>query len=229
MKKIFVIEGTDGSGKETQTAALYERLIKEGNEVYKTSFPNYPSESSGPVKLYLSGKISQNPNDISAKAASMFYAVDRYITYKTQIEEKYNDDKTLILLDRYVSSNLLHQGSKIIANSDDYSKLDEFATWIDEREFGDFELPRPSEVFFLFVPVEYSLKMMENRKNKITDSEKKDIHESNPEHLMNSVKSGLHLAKTLNWNIIECIKDGKLRSIADIHEEIYGIIKNKYL
>lgn len=229
MKKIFVIEGTDGSGKQTQTAILYERLTKEGNSVFKTSFPNYNSPSSGPVKEYLSGNISQNPNDISAKAASLFYAVDRYITYKKNIESKYLDDKTLILLDRYVSSNLLHQGSKIIANSNDYDKLDEFANWIYEREFDDLELPRPSAVFFLYVPTEYTLKMMENRKNKITDENKKDIHESNPEHLLNSVKSGLYLAKKLNWHIIECVKDDSLRSIDEIHNEIYDIISNKYL
>jgi dTMP kinase len=229
MKKIFVIEGTDGSGKETQTKALFERLTNEGNTIYKTSFPNYNSQSSGPVKEYLSGNISQNPNDISAKAASLFYAVDRYITYKEEIEKIYNDDKTIILLDRYVSSNLLHQGSKIIANSDDYTKLDEFTNWIYEREFGDLELPKPNEVFFLYVPTQYTLKMMENRKNKITNNDKKDIHESDTNHLLNSVKSGLYLAKKLNWNIIECIKDDKLRSIEDIHEEIYGIIKSKYL
>lgn len=229
MKKIFVIEGTDGSGKQTQTAKLYERLINEGNEVFKTSFPNYDSQSSGPVKEYLAGNISQSPNDISAKAASLFYAVDRYITYKKDIEEKYLDDKTLILFDRYVSSNLLHQGSKIIANSNDYSKLDEFANWNYEREFGDLELPKPTAVFFLYVPTEYTLKMMEYRKNKITNGEKKDIHESNQEHLVNSVKSGLHLAKKLNWHIIECVKDDKLRTIEDIHEELYGIISSKYL
>ena len=86
MNKIFVIEGTDGSGKQTQTQKTYERLLQDGNKVFKTSFPNYDNPSSGPVKEYLSGNISKNPNDISAKAASLFYAVDRYITYKENIE-----------------------------------------------------------------------------------------------------------------------------------------------
>jgi len=129
MKKIFVIEGTDGSGKQTQTEKIYNKLISKGIPSYKTSFPNYDNLSSGPVREYLSGNISKNPNDISAKAASAFYAVDRYISYKETIEKLYNDDETVIFFDRYVSSNLLHQGGKVLGQTGSYDKLSEFADW----------------------------------------------------------------------------------------------------
>ncbi len=227
MNKIFVIEGTDGSGKQTQTQKIYERLLEENRKVFKTSFPNYDSQSSGPVKEYLNGNISKNPDDISAKAASMFYAVDRYITYKENIEKYYLDCETIILFDRYVSSNLLHQGGKILKHTDDYSKLDEFASWISEREFKDLELPEPTQVFFLYVPVEYTLKLMKERENKFTHGSKKDIHEMDTEHLKNAAKSGLYLAKKLDWYIVDCVKDGKLRTIDDIHNEIYNVIKSE--
>ena len=225
MNKIFVIEGTDGSGKETQTNRTYEKLIQDGKTVFKTSFPNYDNLSSGPVREYLSGNISTNPNDISAKAASMFYAVDRYITFKENLEDYYKDDKTILLFDRYVSSNLLHQGGKVLKSTGDYSKLDDYISWLENIEHSDLELPKPTKVFFLHLPVEYTLQLMKERKNKFTKSEKKDIHETDKDHLANAINSGLYIAKKLNWCIIECIKDGKLRSIEDINNEIYSHIK----
>lgn len=221
MNKIFVIEGTDGSGKQTQTQNLYERLLSSNKQVFKTSFPNYDNPSSGPVKEYLSGNISSNPNDISPKAASLFYAVDRYITYKEKIEKYYNDDETLILLDRYVSSNLLHQGGKILKETNDYAKLDEFISWVEQREFEDLQLPRPTQVFFLHIPIDFTLNLMKKRKNKFTHNEKKDIHELDKSHLINAINSGIYVAKKLNWCIVECIQNGKLRSIEDINDEIY--------
>lgn len=224
MKKIFVIEGTDGSGKETQANLIYERLIKDKKDVFKTSFPDYNSQSSGPIKEYLSGAISSNPNDISAKAASCFYAVDRYISYKKNIEQYYKDDKTIILFDRYISSNLLHQGGKILNSTEDFEKLDDFCKWLFKLECNDLELPIPTQVFFLHVPVEFSLSLMKNRENKYSHESKKDIHEIDPNHLKNAEASGLYFAKKLNWQIIECVKDGKLRSIEDINNEIYSII-----
>lgn len=227
MNKIFVIEGTDGSGKQTQTQKIYERLSEEKMKVFKTSFPNYDSQSSGPIKEYLNGNISKDPNDISAKAASMFYAVDRYITYKENIERYYLDNETIILFDRYVSSNLLHQGGKILKQTNDYSKLDEFTNWIYKMEFEDLELPEPTKVFFLYVPVEYTLKLIKTRENKFTHDSKKDIHEMDPEHLKNAAASGLYLAKRQGWYIVECVKDGILRSIEDINNEIYNVIKSE--
>lgn len=224
MNKIFVIEGTDGSGKQTQAQKLYDKLLENNIKCLKTSFPNYDSLSSGPVREYLNGSISLNSNDISSKAASCFYAVDRYITYKKDIEKYYLNNETVILFDRYASSNLLHQGGKVLLKTNDYTKLDEFADWNYNLEYNDLELPKPTITFFLYVPIEYSLKLMQNRENKITHELKKDIHESDVNHLVNASNAGYYLAKKLGWHIVECIKDNTLRSIEDIHSEIYSVV-----
>lgn len=117
--KIIVIEGTDGSGKQTQTAILRKRLEEEGYKVYSTSFPNYASDSSAAVKMYLNGQICDEAKGVSAKAASVFYAVDRYITYKKEIENVYNEGQHVILFDRWVSSNIIHQGAKLLSDIND--------------------------------------------------------------------------------------------------------------
>lgn len=226
MNKIFVIDGTDGSGKKTQTKLIRERLINEGYKLSSVPFPNYPSLSSGPVRMYLEGEISENANDISAKAASTFYAVDRYITYNKDMKKYYEDNETILLQDRYTSANIIHQGSKIISKYGlDSKRLDEFIEWNINLEHNDLELPKPSLTFFMNVPIETVLKLIENRPDEITGNSKKDIHERDITHLENSLKSGLYAAKKLGWYVVDCIKDGVLRSIEEINEEIYLEIK----
>lgn len=223
--KIIVIEGTDGSGKQTQAAKLKERLVQEGYGVYTTSFPNYDSDSSAAVKMYLNGKIRSNANDISAKAASIFYATDRYITYKKEIEEVYNEKEKVIVFDRWVNSNIIHQGAKLISNIHDEEerkqKLMEFVKWLDMLEHEDFEIPRADKVIYLNVPLDYTIKLREKRANKITGGEKQDIHEADNGHLKNASEAGMMAAKLLDWSVIECVKDGEMRSIEDISEEIW--------
>ncbi len=223
--KIIVIEGTDGSGKQTQAERLSERLKKEGYIVYSTSFPNYQSDSSAAVKMYLNGEIKNNASDISAKAASIFYATDRYITYKKEIEPIYNRKDSVIVFDRWVASNIIHQGAKLIANITDEverkRRLTEFITWLDSLEHEDFEVPRASKVIYLNVPLDYTIKLREKRANKITGSEKQDIHESDNSHLKNASESGMIASDILGWTVIECVKEDKMRSIEDISEEIW--------
>lgn len=228
MKKIFVIEGTDGSGKQTQTELTYEKLQKENIPVFRTSFPNYASKSSEPVKMYLNGELGSNANDIKEKPASIFYAVDRFITYQTLLKSYYEDEKTIILLDRYVSSNLLHQGAKIIARNEPYENLDNYQQWLYNLEFEDIGIPKPTNVFFLYLPAKEAIKAMDTRKNKITNEDKKDIHESDTSHLYNAAKSGYYLANKLGWNIINCLDaSGNRRAPEDINEEIYSILKKE--
>ena len=223
--KIIVIEGTDGSGKQTQAAKLKERLQNEGYNVYTTSFPNYDSDSSAAVKMYLNGQIRSNANDVSAKAASIFYATDRYITYKKEIEEVYTKKESVIVFDRWVASNIIHQGQKLIAGIEDENlrkeKLSEFIEWLDVLEHEDFEVPRADTVIYLNVPLEYTIALREKRANKITGGEKQDIHESDNIHLKNASETGLLAAKLLGWKVIQCVEDGKMRSIEDIAEEIW--------
>lgn len=225
MNKIFVIDGTDGSGKKTQIKRIKEKLKNNGIKVASFPFPNYPSLSSGPVRMYLEGEISENPNDISKKAASTFYAIDRYITYQKDMKKIYEDSETVILLDRYTSANLIHQGSKIIEKYGlDTEKLDEFIEWTCNLEYNDLELPKPTKTFFMNMPIETVNKLIENRPDEITGDSKKDIHERNTNHLKNSLTSGLYTAKKLNWHIVDCVKDNELRSIEDINNEIFNEI-----
>ena len=226
--KIVVIEGTDGSGKATQAALLVGKIC-EKRDVYTTSFPRYNSRSSELVKMYLSGEISQNPNDVSAKAASMTYAMDRYITYKKELESIYDSGRYVIVLDRYVGSNIIHQGAKEIANltneEEKEKKLKSFISWLDNLEHNDLGIPRADVTIFLHVPVEFTKKLREGRNNKFTGKEKQDIHESDVTHLQNATMTGLLAAKMLGWHVIECVKDGNMRTVEDIEEEIYSIVE----
>ena len=225
MNKIFVIDGTDGSGKKTQIKRIKERLIEKGIKVASFPFPNYSSLSSGPVRMYLEGEISQNPNDISNKAASSFYAIDRYITFQKDMKSIYNDNETIILLDRYTSANLIHQGSKIIAEYGfDTKKLDEFIDWVCNLEYHDLGLPKPTKTFFMNMPIEIVTELIENRPDEITGNQTKDIHERDISHLKNSLTSGLYTANKLNWYIVNCVNNGALRSIEDINNEVFDEI-----
>lgn len=231
-ERIIVIDGTDGSGKQTQAAELKKRLEQEGYKIYSRSFPNYESNSSALVKMYLCGEITKTPNEVPAEAASIFYAADRYITYKKEIEEVYNRKDEVILFDRYVSSNIIHQGAKKLQEVDGSSEeikeksLSSFIEWLDDFEHEKLKIPRPDLVIFLNVPTEFTIKMREQRANKITGGEKQDIHESDTNHLKMANKSGLMAAKLLNWKVIECVNGDTLRSIDDIADEIFNLVKN---
>ncbi len=224
MRKIFVIEGNDGAGKKTQTKELIKNLNKLNIKTYSTSFPNYNELSSGPVREYLNGNISKTPNEISYKATSYLFAIDRYITFRKHILPYYNDAETIIVFDRYTQSNLIHQGGKIITEYGNTDHLDEFSKWLYNLEYNDLELPKPTATFYLYVPIDFTINMIKNRPNKIDNSMEKDINEKDLTFLCNSAKSGLYYAKKQNWHIIECVKDGILRSIEDISAEILSIV-----
>ena len=220
MGKLFVIDGTDGSGKQTQFQKLQKRLDKEGIEYKTVSFPNYDSPSSSLVKMYLSGEFGENAKDVSPYIASTFYAADRYATYKKDLEEYYNNGG-LILADRYTTANMVHQAGKI----SDEKEREKFLNWLWDFEFNLYGLPVPTEAFFLNMPPEYAFKLMENRKNKFTHEDKKDIHERDKNHIIDSYNAACSLVDKYNWYEVKCVKEDKLRTIEDIHEEIYKEIK----
>lgn len=220
MGKLFVIEGTDSSGKQTQLKKLKERFDRDNIEYKSVSFPNYESNSSELVKIYLSGELAENPKDISPYIASTFYAADRYITFKREYEEYYNKGG-IILADRYTTSSMVHQAGKI----EDAEERKKFLDWLRDFEFNLYGLPIPTQVIFLNMPTEYAIKLMQNRKNKITNGEKKDIHERHPDHLRDAYNEALKLSKKYNWYEINCVKDGKIRTIDDIHEEVFKEVK----
>ena len=218
--KLFVIDGTDGSGKQTQFQRLAKRLESEGIEYRTVSFPNYDSQSSSLVKMYLSGEFGTNAQEISPYIASTFYAVDRYATFKKDYQEYYNNGG-IILADRYTTANMVHQAGKI----KDKKERDKFLKWLWDFEFKLYGLPIPTEVFFLNMPTEKALELMKDRKNKFDENAKKDIHERNETHMRDAYKAACDVAKDYNWFEIKCMKDNKLRTIDDIHEEIYNEVK----
>lgn len=220
MGKLFVIDGTDGSGKQTQFTKLQERLTKDNINFKTVSFPNYESPSSSLVKMYLSGEFGENAKDVSPYIASTFYAADRYATFKTGYQ-KFYDEGGIILADRYTTANMVHQAGKI----KDKKERKKFLDWLWDFEFNLYSLPVPTEVFFLNMPVEKSLELIQNRDNKFTHNTKKDIHERDKSHLIDSYNAACEVAKEYNWYEIKCIKDNNLRTIEDIHEEIYKEVK----
>lgn len=221
--KLIIIEsGSDASGKATQSNRLYERLINEGKQCMKITFPDYNSDSSALVKMYLNGDFGKDPNDVNPYVSSTFYAVDRYASYKTKWGEFYNNGG-IIISDRYTTSNMVHQAAKI--NNDEKEK---FLDWLYDLEFNIYGIPKPDEIIFLDVDPEVSQELMKDRKNKFTGEEAKDIHESNKEYLINSYNNSLYIEDKYNWKVIKCCKDNKLRTIEDINDEIYDNIK-KYL
>ena len=220
MGKLFVIDGTDGSGKQTQFEQLKNRLDKEGIEYKTVSFPNYDSPSASLVKMYLSGEFGEDPKAVNAYIASTFYAVDRYATFKKDYEKYYNDGG-IILADRYTTANMVHQAGKII----DEAEREKFLNWLCDLEFNLYGLPVPTKVFFLNMPVEKTVELMKNRENKFSHNDKKDIHERNEEHLKDSHEAACYVAKKYDWCEINCVKDNKIRTIEDIHEEIFKHVK----
>ncbi len=223
MGKLFVIDGTDGSGKQTQFKELQARLSEENISYRVVSFPNYESESSSLVKMYLSGEFGEKAKDVSPYIASTFYAVDRYATFKKYFESYYNEGG-IILADRYTTANMVHQAGKI----NDEVEREKFLNWLWDFEFKLFGLPVPTKTFFLNMPPEEAMHLMENRENKFTRQPQKDIHERDKEHIIDSYNAACSVAKKYDWYEIHCIKDGKIREINDINEEIYNELK-KYL
>lgn len=220
MGKLFVIDGTDGSGKQTQLTKLKERFDEENIEYRVVSFPNYDSPSSSLVKMYLGGEFGTDPKKISPYIASTFYAADRYATFKKGYEEYYNNGG-IILADRYTTANMVHQAGKI----EDDEERKKFLNWLWDFEFNLYGLPIPTEVFFLNMPTDYAVKLMENRENKITHGSKKDIHERDKNHLQDAYNEACKLVKKYNWYEVKCVKDKKIRSIEEIHEEIFNELK----
>lgn len=224
MGKLFAIDGTDGSGKQTQFNKLCERLTKEGIDYRTVSFPNYESETSSLVKMYLSGKFGENAKEISPYIASTFYAADRYATFKIEGYEEYYNNGGIILADRYTTANMVHQAGKI----SDSLERQKFLDWLWDFEFNLYGLPVPTKVFFLNMPTNYATKLIENRENKFTHQSAKDIHERDKSHLIDAYNAACSLVDKYDWHEVKCVKDNEIRSIDDIHEEIYNEIK-KYI
>lgn len=220
--KLIIIEsGSDGSGKATQTKLLFERLLKEGHKIRNITFPNYKSESSSLVKMYLKGDFGDKPDEVNPYATSTFFAVDRYASFKTDWEDFYNDGG-IIISDRYTTSNMVHQAVKM-----DEAQRDEFLDWLYDLEFNLYGLPVPDSVVFLDLHPSSSQKLMKNRLNKITGEALKDIHENDIDYLRRSYEHSLHVVKKYDWTRVPCNNGNQIRSIKEIHENIYKVVKKR--
>ena len=213
MGKLIVIEGTDGSGKSTQFRLLTQRLADEGREFKKLVFPQYAEPSSALIRMYLGGEFGTNPSDVNAYAASAFYAVDRYASYK-KVWGEYYEQGGLVVSDRYTTSNAVHQASK-----ESGEQQAAFLKWLYEFEYDRLGLPKPDLIIYLDVPTDFTEKMMRHRE--ADTNTKADIHEQDMEYLATCRRTGRAAAAYYGWTVIECVRDGAMRSIEDIHREIY--------
>ncbi len=213
MGKLIVIEGTDGSGKSTQFRLLTERLSHEGKQFQKLVFPQYAEPSSALIRMYLGGEFGSNPADVNAYAASAFYAVDRYASYK-KVWGKWYEEGGVVVSDRYTTSNAVHQASK-----EPEQRRGEFLKWLYEFEYEKLGLPCPDLIIYLDVPTDFTEQMM--RKREADTNTTADIHEKDMAYLATCRRTGKAAAEFYGWTVISCVQDGQMRSIEDIHEEIY--------
>ena len=217
MGKLIVFEGTDGSGKSTQFSLLTKRLRAEQVEFRTMVFPQYSEPSSALIRMYLGGEFGTKPSDVNAYAASTFYAVDRYASYQ-KVWKTYYRQGGLILSDRYTTSNAVHQASK-----EPPERREEFFRWLQDFEYNRLELPRPDIVIYLDVPTELTGEMLRKRENRTHTHA--DIHEQNMDYLRQCRAVGMDAAMHYGWTVIHCEKKKKMRSIEEIHQEIYALVK----
>ena len=213
MGKLIIFEGLDGSGKGTQAALTAQKLRQRGVTLRQVTFPDYDSESSALVKMYLSGRFGQKPDDVNAYAASSFYAVDRFASYKTDWGAFYREGG-LVLSDRYTTSNAVHQCSKLPP-----AQWDGFLNWLFDFEYKKIGIPEPDLVLYLAGDPEVSQKLLENRYH--GDESKKDIQEKDREYMARSRAAAEYCARTLGWQRIECTCAGRaMRPVEEINAEI---------
>ena len=214
--KLIIMEGIDGSGKSTQYKILRERLAAEGKEFRSIVFPRYSEESSALIRAYLGGQFGDRPGDVNPYAASTFFAVDRFASFKTDWGDYYKQGG-LVLADRYTTSNACHQGSKVPPE-----ERQQYLDWLYDFEFRLMELPKPDLVLYLDIDIAVSRRLMEHRQNDTHTSA--DIHEKDLAYLAECLDAGRYAADHYGWKRIRCVDAGEMRSVEDIHEDIYRAV-----
>ena len=218
MGKLIVFEGTDGSGKATQSALLCQELEKRGIAFRKLEFPRYQEESSALIRLYLGGAFGSDPDDVNAYAASTFYSVDRYASYK-QDWGSYYEQGGLLIADRYTTSNAVHQTSKLPPE-----QQRPFVDWLFDFEYQKLGLPAPDRVLYLDLPTELSEQMMRRREE--ATCTKADIHERDEAYLAACRESAELIVTLYGWEKIDCSQGGQIRTVEDIHREVLARVED---
>lgn len=213
MGKLIVIEGLDGAGKNTQSEKLRLFLSEQGVNVKKVDFPNYESESSALVKMYLSGALGKSPDDTNAYAASAFFACDRYVSYVTEWKDFLACEGNIVIANRYTTANAYHQLSKMPKE-----EWNAFLEWLWDFEFSKLRLPSPDVVLCLAVPPEVSEKNIEKRcaENNV----EKDIHEVDAGYLERCYEAAKYASDKLGWHMIHCVENGNQLSVDEIFETV---------
>lgn len=215
--KLIVLEGIDGSGKSTQFSLLIKALEKDGTDFRHVVFPRYEESSSALIRSYLAGDFGKNPGDVSPYAASTFFFVDRYASYKSDWGAYYEAGGTVIC-DRYTTSNAIHQTAKLPK-----SEQEAFLRWLYDFEFGLMGLPRPDLVLYMDVDLASCLAQMKSRQEKTNTVG--DIHETHADYLKSCLEAGSFAADTLGWYRVKCLENGKMRGIDGISRDIYEKVK----
>ena len=212
MGKLIVIEGLDGSGKSTQLDLLCKNLEKTGKKFKEVSFPDYSSDSSALVKMYLGGKFGSHPSDVNPYTSSLFFAVDRFASYKTGWGKFYSEGG-IVVSGRYTTSNAIHQTCKMPEN-----EWKNFVDWLYDLEYKKVGIPAPNLVIFLDMPVEVSQKLLTSRYG--GDEGHKDIHESAVQYLNHCRRAARFVAEYSGFKIISCAEGGAPRTIEDIGNDV---------
>lgn len=212
---LIVIEGIDSSGKETQANLLYESMEKDGFRARKIGFPDYKSDSSALVKMYLRGDFGKDPEKVNPYAASIFFAADRFASFNTDWRNDY-ENGAVIICDRYITSNMIYQAAKF----DVFKDREGFLDWLTDLEFKKLKLPAPDVVIFLNISPMYCSHLIKNRANKITGKHEKDIHENDKEYLNRTYETALLIAKKYKWEVIDCLENEALMSVKEINSLI---------
>ena len=219
--KLIVVEGTDCSGKQTQTELLIKRLTEMGKKCIRIDFPRYDTPTGKIVGGPYLGKPEICPSffeegavNVDPKIACLYYAADR--KYNIDKVNKYLKEGYYVILDRYITSNLAHQGSKILDPDERFNMYQ----WIDKLEYWLLELPKPDMTIFLHMPYEYSIQLRKNRNTL-------DEHEKSEDHLRHAEACYMELKELYNWDYVNCIKNNNIRSIEEINDEILDIVLNK--
>ena len=216
--KLIVLEGIDGSGKSAQYRRLCARMEQDGIAYNHIVFPRYDQDSSALIRMYLAGAFGSRPDDVNAYAASTFFAVDRYASYRMDWGKTY-ENGGLFLSDRYTTSNAVHQASK-----ESPERRGDYFRWLYELEYDHMELPRPDLVIYLDVPTELTERLMRHRE--ADTHTHADIHEKDLDYLRLCRRTGLEAAAYYGWTVIHCERNGEMRPIEDIHEEIYRLVQS---
>ena len=214
--KLIVIEGIDGSGKQTQSELLVNALKNRGYSVVSLHFPNYDSPSSSLVKMYLSGEFGENASLVNPYVASSFYAVDRAATFAKSSEIF---DFDFVICDRYTTSNMIHQASKLPR-----LERDRFLDWLENYEYDLLQIPRPNKVIFLDASIDVTKKLTMERQFK--SGTKKDIHESDIEYMESCYNSAIYCAEKFAWGKVNCAPNGEMLSIEEIHNIILSKLED---